>query len=93
MLNSVIRIILVVGTLLGLAVSALEFAFIIVFLCLLLHYTYIDVEGLQRINEKNVTLQPLTNVFPASLFFSFSVFLYGIFLNLFASMYVYRKKE
>ena len=68
-------------------------AFMVVFFYLILHYHYIDVEGLQRINEKNTTLQPLTNILPASLYFSFSVFLYGIFLNLFVSMYVYKNRE
>jgi hypothetical protein len=67
-------------------------AFIVVFLYLILHYTYIDVEGLQRISENNNMITPLTNVVTASLIFSFSVLLYGIFLNLFVSMYVYRKK-
>ena len=67
-------------------------AFIIVFLYLILHYTYIDVEGLQRISEQNATLVPLKNVVTASLIFSLSVLLYGIFLNMFVSMYVYRKK-
>jgi len=68
-------------------------AFLVVFLYLIIHYSYIDVEGLQRINEKNETLPPLTNVIAASFIFSFSVLLYGIFLNLFVSMYVYRKNE
>jgi NO-binding membrane sensor protein with MHYT domain len=63
-------------------------AFLIVFLYLIIHYSYIDIEGLQRINERNAALTPLTHVLPASLIFSFSVFLYGIFLNLFVLMYV-----
>ncbi|MCL1850780.1 MAG: DUF4199 domain-containing protein [Bacteroidetes bacterium] len=68
-------------------------AFIIVFLYLILHYSYIDIDGLQRINEKNAALSPLMHIVPASLIFSFSVFLYGIFLNLFVSMYVYRDRR
>jgi hypothetical protein len=67
-------------------------AFVIVFLYLIIHYHYIDVDGLQRISEKDLSVQPLLHVVPASFFFSFSVFLYGIFLNLFVSMYVYRNK-
>jgi hypothetical protein len=67
-------------------------SFVVVCLYLIVHYSYIDVEGLQRMNEQNATLMPLTNVVTASLIFSFSVLLYGIFLNLFVSMYVYRNK-
>ena len=68
-------------------------AFVVVFFYLILHYSYIDVDGLQRISENNDTLAPLTNVVTASLMFSFSVFLYGILLNLFVAMYVYRSKS
>ena len=68
-------------------------AFLVVFLYLILHYSYIDVDGLQRINETNKALPALTHVVSASLFFSFSVLLYGMFLNLFVSMYVYRNKK
>ena len=68
-------------------------AFLIVFLYLILHYNYIDVEALQRFNERNATLPPLPTSIALSFFSSFSVLLYGIFLNLFVSMYVYRKKQ
>ena len=74
----------------GVGISFVSFTF--VFLYLILHYKYIDVAGLQKINERNAAFPPLMNVTMASLFFSFSVFLYGIFLNLFVSMYVYRRK-
>jgi hypothetical protein len=72
----------------GAAISFI--AFFVVFLYLILHYSYIDIDGLQRFNENNNT--QLTSVFAASLFFSFSVLLYGIFINLFVSMYVQRSK-
>jgi uncharacterized membrane protein len=68
-------------------------AFIVVCLYLNLHYNYIDMEGLQRISEKNSNLPTLTNVVSASLMFAFIDLLYAIFFNLFVAMYVYRKQE
>jgi uncharacterized membrane protein len=68
-------------------------AFVVIFLYLNLHYTYIDVEGLQRISEKNSALPALTNVVSASLMFAFIDLLYTIFFNLFVAMYVVRGKR
>jgi hypothetical protein len=63
-------------------------AFLVVFLYLIIHYSYIDVDGLQRISESNATLTPLTHVVSAAFIFSFSVLLYGGFLGLFVAMYI-----
>ena len=68
-------------------------AFIVIFLYLILHYSYIDMDGLQRISENNSTLPPLTNVVSASLMFAFIDLLYAIFFNLFVAIYVHRKPQ
>ena len=65
--------------------------FIVIFLYMILHYSYIDVDGLQRISANNSALPPLKNVISASLMFAFIDLLYAIFFNLFVAMYVYRK--
>jgi fumarate reductase subunit D len=72
----------------GCAISIV--ASLIVFVYLILHYSYIDVEGLQRISEKNSTLPALTNVVSASLMFALIDLLYAIFFNLFVAIYVVR---
>ena len=68
-------------------------AFFIVFLYFLLHYSYIDVDGLQRISSNSSALPALTNIFSASLMLAFYDLLYGIFFTLFVAMYVYKRKE
>jgi uncharacterized membrane protein len=63
-------------------------AFLIVFLYLIIHYSYIDVDGLQRISERNGSYPPLTHVVSASFMFALIDLLYAIFFNLFVAMYV-----
>jgi ABC-type Fe3+ transport system permease subunit len=68
-------------------------AFIAIFIYLIIHYSYIDVEGLQRISEKNSALPSLTNVASASLMFALIDLLYAIFLNLFVAIYITSNKR
>jgi hypothetical protein len=68
-------------------------AFAVIFLYLIFHYSYLDVDGLQRISENNSALPALTNVVSASLMFALIDLLYTVFFNLFVAAYVYRKQR